>query len=107
MGEELQEMEIRISKALYAGIPGISDAIIKVINEHYERITALGNMCRRVSERVAFGDSAEALSLLSFFEKDEATVSDTIQAEFDAALVKLNLTKTAVRKLKAAKRTKK
>ena len=106
MGQNLQSMETTIAKNLYAGIPGISDAIIAVINEHYERIIALENMSRRVSERVAFGDSDEALSLLEFFEKDEAVVSDNIQAEFDTALEKLHLSKQAVKQLKAAKKKK-
>ena len=63
-------------------------------------------MSRRVSERVAFGDSDGALSLLEFFEKDEAVVSDNIQAEFDTALEKLHLSKKAVKQLKAAKKKK-
>jgi uncharacterized protein YoxC len=101
-GKELQELDITISKKLYAGIPGISEAIVKVINEHYERITALQAMTRRVEEHINFGDSKEALDMLSHFEKDEVTVSDTIKAEFDAALDKLKLSK--VKKLSAKKK---
>lgn len=92
-GRALQELDVTISKRLYAGIPGISEAIIKVINQHYERITALQAMTRRVEEQVKFGDSAQALELLKHFEKDEAIVSDTVQAEFDEALKKLALYK--------------
>jgi hypothetical protein len=92
-GRELQEMDILISKKLYAGIPGISEAIVKVINEHYERITALQAMTRRVEERIQFGDSKEALDMLAHFESDESTVSDNIRAEFDAALEKLKVFK--------------
>jgi hypothetical protein len=101
-GRELQERDITISKRLYAGLPGISEAIISVINEHYERITGLEATCRRVAERVSFGDSPEALSLLEHFEKDELTISDKIQAEFDTALAKLNLSKKT-KKLTAKK----
>lgn len=101
-GRKLQELDITISKRLYAGLPGISDAIILVINEHYERITGLETTCRRVEERINFGDSPEALLLLEHFEKDELAISDKIQAEFDAALAKLNLSKKT-KKLAAKK----
>jgi hypothetical protein len=101
-GRELQEMDATIYKKLYNGLPGLSDAIVKVINEHYERITALDSTIRRVEERVQFGDSVEALQMLEYFEKDEVTVSDTIQAEFTAALEQLKLS-VKTRRLKAKK----
>jgi hypothetical protein len=92
-GAELQKLDVTISKNLYSGIPGLSDALIKVINEHYERITALRAVTRRVEEKVKFGDSPEAVTLLEHFEKDEVEISTAIKAEFDAALQKLNLSK--------------
>jgi hypothetical protein len=96
LGRESQALDDAISKALYTGIPGLSDAIIKIVNDHYERITALQNMTRRVGERILFGDSPEALELLAHFEQDELTVSASIQKEFAKALEVLNLSKKQI-----------
>jgi hypothetical protein len=92
-GLELQNLDRTICKRLYAGVPGISEALIKIINEHYERITALGQVERRVEERVKFGDSPEALSILEHFEKDEVSISDNVKAEFEKALEALQISK--------------
>lgn len=91
LGTEGCELEDDISKELYAGIPGVSDAVIQVINDHIERATALDTTTRRVGERIMFGDSSEAMSLLGRFEKDEIEVSSKIKSEFAAALEKLKV----------------
>lgn len=91
IGREGTQLESQIHKALYAGLPGVTDAVVKVINQHYERVTAFEQTGRRVEEKVLFGDSQEALSILQTFEKDEVHVSDEIRAEFKTALGALQL----------------
>jgi len=91
VAKEGNELENAINKALYAGLPGLSDAVVKAINDCYGRSTALDATTRRVAEQVKFGDSAAAMDILRRFEKDEAEVSDEIKAEFQDALKKLKL----------------
>jgi len=88
LAKDGNELENSINKALYAGLPGLSDAVIKVVNNCYERSSALDAATRRVAERVKFGDSAAAMDILRRFEDDEVEVSDEIKAEFDKALKK-------------------
>jgi hypothetical protein len=91
IGKEGCKIDAEISQALYAGIPGLSDAVLKVINQHTERAKVMGETCRRVGELVLFGDSDAALSLLQTFENDEAKVSDEVRTEFSGMLEKLKL----------------
>lgn len=86
IGEEGQSLSKKINKALYSGLPGLSEAVVNVITELLERASALSALLRRVSEQVQFGDSEAALTILSGFEKDELTVSDDIKAQFDKAI---------------------
>ena len=102
IGTEGDRLENTVAKELYSGLPGLSDAVIKVINQHQERVIGLDQVRRRVEERVMFGDSKEAMSILEKFEKDEVNVSDEVKAEFNLALEKLQLAgKKAKAKLKA------
>ena len=91
LGKELSQLDEQVSKRLYSGIPGLSDAVVKTYKSFYEKATALDQMNRRVGEKVMFGDSESAMEILKSFEKDEAEVSDEIKAEFKAALTKLKL----------------
>jgi hypothetical protein len=91
LGEEGSELEDAINKKLYRGLPGLSDAVIKVAVAHKEKSLALDEMNRRVSEKVQFGDSDAALELLRHFEQDEVKINDAIRAEFKEAMVKLQL----------------
>lgn len=88
---EGRELEVTIAKALYSGLPGLSDAVIKVVNDHYARSTALDEITRRVTEQVKFGNSPEALEMLRRFEGDEVSVPDSIKSSFTAALEALKL----------------
>lgn len=111
LGEEGQELEDKINKKLYAGLPGLTEAVIKTVTDHLERITAFDTMNRRVSEKVMFGDSDAAMSILTTFEKDEVEVSDNIKSEFANAMTKLRLSAGARKEdkkaLKSAKTSKK
>ena len=100
---EGRELEIAIAKALYAGLPGLSDAVIKVINDHYARSVALDEITRRVTEQVKFGNSPEALEMLRRFEGDEVSVPDSIKDQFKAALEALKLS-VGGKKVKAPKK---
>jgi len=90
---EGNRLNVLIDKVLYKGLPGLSDAVISVVQQHLDRATALDEMGRRVGERVMFGDSEAALEMLKSFEKDEQTVPDEVRAEFQKALEKLRVSK--------------
>jgi hypothetical protein len=100
LGKEGNELEDAINKALYKGLPGLTDAVIHVVVTHIERATALGEVTRRIGEKVMFGDSEAAMEMLKGFEADEVVVSDNVKAEFHKALQKLNLAKK-VKRLKS------
>jgi hypothetical protein len=101
---EGQRLESEVGKALFAGLPGLSEAVIDVIRNHIEQAVAFEATSRRVEEAVKFGNSEAAVSLLRHFEKDEVKVSDSVKAKFDEALEKLRLakgrTKKAVKELR-------
>lgn len=98
VAKEGNQLENAINKALYAGLPGLSDAVVKSVQDCYDRSSALDATTRRVGEQVKFGDSAAAMDILRRFEKDEAEVSTEIKAEFQDALKKLKLAATRKRK---------
>lgn len=98
VAKEGNQLENAINKALYAGLPGLSDAVVKAVNDCYERSNALDATTRRVAEQVKFGDSTAAMSILQRFEEDEAEVSTEIKAEFQDALKKLKLAGAKKRK---------
>jgi hypothetical protein len=89
-GNELEEI---INKKLYKGLPGLSEAVIAVAQQHFDRAVALDEMDRRIGERVMFGDSEAALEMLKGFEKDEQSIPNEIKAEFRSALEKLKVSK--------------
>lgn len=88
-GEEAQKLEIQVSKKLYKGLPGLSDAVVEVLKAQLERTTALDQMQRRVTEQVLYGDSEAATGLLKQFETDETAVSDELKGKLNAALATL------------------
>lgn len=84
-----KELEITIAKRLYAGLPGISEAVMDVVTSHMERAVALENLNRRVAERIKFGDSEAAMELLKGFETDEATISTDLRSKLAGAMAVL------------------
>jgi len=112
VGKEGIVLEGTINRFLYDGLPGLSDAVIKVITDFQERAIALAAFGRRVTEQVMFGDSAAALEMLKSFEKDELKISTDIKSQFDEALEKLKAASKAkamekpkpTKKLKAGKK---
>jgi hypothetical protein len=95
LGDQISTLEDDINKALFAGIPELAAAVLKVAKEHYERGLFFSQVSRRIEEKVLFGDSKEALELLHHFEKDEIDVSTSIKNEFGLALEKLQLRGTS------------
>lgn len=91
LGAEGCELEDTINRRLYSGLPGLAEAVMKVVHEYLEREKAMDETNRRVGEYVMFGDSAAAMEMLRKFEGDELKVSDTIQEEFKTALDNLKL----------------
>jgi len=100
IGEELSELDKNIAKRLYAGIPGLSDAVVNAVVSCQDRAIAIGELSRRVEEKVMFGDSSAAMEILQSFEKDETEVSTEIKAEFKQAMNKLKLTGKSKQKTK-------
>lgn len=103
LSREGQKLEEEIAKALYKGLPGLKEAVVKVVVAHLERADHLGTVSRRVEERVLYGDSAAALDLLKSFEQDEVTVSEEVRAELRSAVASLGVGK-APKKAKAKKK---
>jgi hypothetical protein len=102
IGTEGSEIADEINKQLYKGLPGLSDAVVKVAKEHLDRSLALDEMQRRVGEKVKFGDSEAALELLKHFESDEVSISEDVRSQFRAAMAKLQLAgKKASKQLKS------
>lgn len=85
------ELDKEINKALYAGLPGLSDAVVNAISSMMEKSKALDQLGRRVGEKVMFGNSEAALELLRTFESDETKLSDDIKLELATAMDKLKL----------------
>lgn len=104
LGEELSVLDKTISKRLYAGIPGLTDAVIHTIVSCRDKATAMGEVSRRVEEKVMFGDSTAAMEILQSFENDEAEVSEEIRAEFKIAMKKLKLIGNSTTKKKVKKK---
>lgn len=90
-GKEGSELEAAVGKRLFKGLPGLSDAVMDVVQQHLDRSKALDATSRRVEEQVVFGDNEAALEMLKHFESDEATISLSVKASFAAALEKLKL----------------
>lgn len=91
MTEEGLELDKEINKALYAGLPGLSDAVVAAIASMMEKAKALSQMGRRVGEQVMFGNSDAALELLRHFEQDETKLSNDVMVELGSAMEKLKL----------------
>ena len=89
IGGAAQSLDDTINKKMFKGIPGLSEAVVKVINTHIERAANFDIMGRRVSEKVMFGDSVAATDLLKHFEQDEVKISDSVKNELKAAVEKL------------------
>ena len=101
-GDEGHNLETRIAKRLYKGLPGLTDACVEVIENHYDKIRGLQQLMRRVEEKVKFGDSEAAVSLLSTFEKDEIEVSASTALKIKSAM---DIIKNKAKELKAAEQT--
>lgn len=99
LGDEGTKFETMVAKALYEGLPGLSDAILKLVREHREKEKALDQMGRRVTEHVLFGDSEAATTLLKKFEADELEIDGTAKTEFEAGMAALKAAAKTGRKL--------
>ena len=102
LGKKGMGLQTQIDKALYEGLPGLSEAVVELAVEKIKSVSALPQMMRRVSETVQFGDSAQATNMLSTFEKDELKLDDSIKEKFAAAMEKL---RTAAKGLAAPAKT--
>lgn len=106
LGKKGVELDQQIAKALYAGLPGLSEAVVDCIAEHLERAMALVEVERRVSERVKFGDSDAAMDILATFEQDEVRVNEDMTTRITAAMGELKNKAKALRATKKKKASK-
>lgn len=102
LGKKGMALQSEIDKALYEGLPGLSEAVVELAVEKIKSVSAMPQMMRRVSETVQFGDSAQATNMLSTFEKDELKLDGSIKEKFAAAMEKL---RTAAKGLSAPAKT--
>jgi hypothetical protein len=100
IGEETEQLNSTIGKKLYAGIPGLSDAVVDVVTSTYDKAKAFGELERRVSEKVMFGDSQTAMDIFRSFEADEEKVSKDIRNQLLGAVKALKLNAVPKKKKK-------
>lgn len=86
LNDEGSTLQREISKKLYKGLPGLKEAVSKVVQAHYEKAVHLGTLTRQITQQVRFGDSAEAMKILGLFESNELEVSASVKAEFATAM---------------------
>jgi hypothetical protein len=91
ISDESRALEEQIAKALYAGLPGLSQAVVDVVRSYIEQSLALEETHRRIEEQIRFGDSAAALAVLRQFEQDEIKISSAVADKFKNALEELKL----------------
>jgi polyhydroxyalkanoate synthesis regulator phasin len=103
LGAEGTALEQKIGKALFAGVPGLSEAVLDIAEKLIQQAVAMGEMNRRIEERVKFGDSQQAMELLHRFEEDEMSVDNDIAERLRSALDKLKVAKPAKKKLAGKK----
>lgn len=89
VGQEIQDLEDSINKMLYGGLPGLTDAVLKLIKHQLDRAKALSENARRVEEFVKFGDIQSMTDMLAQFDKDELKVEAEVKDEFADAMAKL------------------
>jgi hypothetical protein len=85
----------------------LTEAVEEVIQLHLDKATMFEQTVRRVEERVMFGDSEAAMSIMTSFEKDELEVDDNIKNVFTEALKKLNVTNVKGKKASNASKKQK
>lgn len=91
IAKEAYELDRKIDRALGDGIPGLTEAIVEMIQSLIDKCNALEQVGRRVHEKVMFGDSSEAMSILSSFEEDEKVVNDNVKDALKDAVAKLGI----------------
>lgn len=84
-------LEKEIAKALYKGLPGLSEAVSKTILDLVEQVRLLDTTTRQVEEKVKFGDCEAALEILNHFGENEIQSRSEISERFKQALANLGL----------------
>jgi hypothetical protein len=100
IGEEGQDHERAINKALFKGLPGIGEEIESVVKELYQQSRDLGVTCRDVENVVLYGDNEAALKILEAFKADERKIATEIGQRFQKGLELLKLKLNGRRKKK-------
>ena len=95
LSKEGNDLDEHINTKLYKGLPGLTEAVEEVIKAHLARAAMFDQTTRRIEERVMFGDSEAAVSIMNSFEKDELEVDANIKKLFTDALEKLNISASA------------
>lgn len=101
---KIKKLQESIDKALYKGIPELEKAVFSTIKDLFEQSTAYGQLYRRLEERVRFGDSEAAISILNEFKDNEVNINENTKERIAIAVQKI-LKPTS--SLKGKKQTKK
>lgn len=88
LGVEGADLEAKIHKALFKGIPGLSEAVELAMDAQIARAKGMQQVQRRVEEKVMFGDSHAAQELLNHFKDDEVELQDDVKEQMQAILAK-------------------
>jgi hypothetical protein len=88
LGTEGAAIEVKIHKALFKGIPGLSEAIELAMDAQLARAKGMQQVQRRVEEKVMFGDSQAAQELLNHFKDDELELNDDVKTQMQEILAK-------------------
>jgi len=94
LGKQVDRLRRDINRSLYRGVPTLEKAARKVVEEMRQECVALGQMERRVSEHVMFGDSEAAVKVLQRFEKDEVELAPEAHNLLATALDRLKKIKS-------------
>jgi len=91
ISKEGQELQMKIDKSLFKGLPGISDEIASVVKELYAQSNDLSTTCRDVENVVLYGDNEAALKILETFKEDDRKITTDIGKRFQNGLELLKL----------------
>lgn len=83
------KLDNTVNRALYGGIPALHDAVLKTAERLLNQERAQAQLFRRLSEKVQFGDSENAMKILEEFKANEVELRDGAKEAIEAAMKKL------------------
>ena len=89
LGKEIGALRDTVNKALYKGIPELERATIATVEDLRQKALVLGQLDRKISETVRFGDSEAAMKALEQFEVDEIELAPAVEARFKGLVAEI------------------